>query len=411
MTASLGSFQQYVAEPVHVDCEDGQQLSVNHESLINTAVIPTNSLKDIWIKAKKLLFTPGLVVPVPGQPCSQNRMVASEHNEPHHIVCKSSGQFVCSGICPRFSTYRICQHTVAAAEATNNLQKFCQWWKRQSPSPDLDSLAMSGLPKGVAGQKGGIAKHSRRGRSRHNTASAPTRTHDRTSCVTGLPANATFNMNFGYMPQSSVGDMPQSSVVSQSSVGGMPQSSVVSQSSVGFMPQLSVGDMPQSSVVSQSSVGGMPQSSVVSQSSVGGMPQSSVVSQSSVGFMPQLSVGDMPQSSVVSQSSVGGMPQSSVVSQSSVGGMPQSSVVSQSSVGGMPQSSVVSQSSVGYIPQFSITSNLYSPHGVRPYVLKFLTKQIRICAGCRFGYYNDVKLPDPPYNICVSQTNHKSTYW
>ena len=251
-------------------------------------------------------------------------MVASEHNEPHHVTYKSSGQFVCSGICPLFSTYKICQHTVAAAEATQNLQKFCQWWKKQSHSPDLDSLAMSGLPKGVAGQKGGIARCSRRGRSRSNTSSAPTRTYDRTSCVTGLPANATFNMNFGYMPQSSVGDMPQSSVVSQSSVGYMPQSLVVSQSLVGYMPQ------------------------------------------------------------------------SSVVSQSSVGYMPQSSVLSQSSVGYMPQSSVVSQLSVGYLPQFPIYT------GIRPYIFKFLTKQMCVCAGCRFGYCNDGKVPDPPYNICGS---------
>ena len=100
MTASLGSFQQYVTEPVHVDNEDEQQLSVKHESLINTEVIPTSSLKDIWIKAKRLLFTPGLVVPVPGHPCSHNRIVASEHNEPHHVAYKSSGQFVCSGLCP-----------------------------------------------------------------------------------------------------------------------------------------------------------------------------------------------------------------------------------------------------------------------------------------------------------------------
>ena len=331
----MGSFQQYVAEPVQIESEGGQQLSVNYESVINTEIIPTNSLKDMWIKAKKLLSTPGLVVPVPGQPCSQNRMVASEHNEPHHIACKSSGQFVCSGICPRYSTYRICQHTVAAAEATHNLQKFCQWWKKQSRSPDIDSLAMSGLPKGVAGQKGGIAKRSRRGKSR--STSTPTRTYDRTSCVIGLPGNATFNMNFGYMPQSSIGEMHQSLVLSQSSV------------------------------------------SCTSQSSVSDLPHSSVVSQSSVGLIPQLSVE----------------------SHSAVSDMPQSSVVSHSSVNLMPQPSVVSQLSDSYMPQFPASSNPYSSHGMQPYVLKFLTKQIRICAGCRFGYCNDVKVPDPPYNICV----------
>ena len=67
--------------------------------------IPTGSLKDIWLKAKRLVTVPGLVVPVPGQSNSSHRMVASEHNEPHHVVSKLSNQFMCSGICPRFTTY------------------------------------------------------------------------------------------------------------------------------------------------------------------------------------------------------------------------------------------------------------------------------------------------------------------
>ena len=85
LTTSLSSFQQNVAEPAQIENEGGQQSSENCESIINTEIIPTNSLKDKWIKAKKLLYTPGLVVPVPGKPCSHNRMVASEHNELHHI--------------------------------------------------------------------------------------------------------------------------------------------------------------------------------------------------------------------------------------------------------------------------------------------------------------------------------------
>lgn len=105
---------------------DDNPLSVDYESVIDTARIPTGSLKDIWLKAKRLITVPGLVVPVPGQPSTSHRMVGSEHNEPHHVVCKPSNQFTCSGICPRFSTYKICQHIVAAAEITGKLTKFCE---------------------------------------------------------------------------------------------------------------------------------------------------------------------------------------------------------------------------------------------------------------------------------------------
>ena len=125
---------------------------------------------------------------------------------------------------------------MAAVEATQTLQKFCQWWKNQSQFPDLASLAMSGLPKVVVGQKGGNARRSRRGRSSNRTTPTPTRTYNCTSCVTGLPANATFHMNFGYMSQSSVSDIPQSSVVSQSSVGYMPQFPISSNPSQLYSP-------------------------------------------------------------------------------------------------------------------------------------------------------------------------------
>ena len=81
--------------------------------------------------------------------------------EPHYVVMKSNRQYICNVSCPRFVTYKIWQHVVAAAEHSGSL---CQWWKSLHDSPNLDSLAMSGLPKGVAGQKGGVTKRGRRGK-------------------------------------------------------------------------------------------------------------------------------------------------------------------------------------------------------------------------------------------------------
>ena len=129
----------------------------------------------------------------------------------------------------------MCQHTVAAAKVTNNLNKFCQWWKKHCHTPDMESLAMSGLPKGVAGQKGDVAKCSRRGRTRSSTSTVPTRTYDRTSCVTSIQnvtASRPSTMNFGYvhplsaMPQSSVDEfMPSGSYGLPSSGSNGPSSS------------------------------------------------------------------------------------------------------------------------------------------------------------------------------------------
>ena len=61
-----------------------------------------------------------------------------------------------------------------------------------------------------------------------------------------------------------------------------------------------------------------------------------------------------------------------------------------------------SSSSGSYGPPYTHQFQQYSPHGGQPYVLKFLTKQIRVCAGCRLGYCNTEKVPAPPYNICVA---------
>ena len=45
-------------------------------------------------------------------------MVASVNlGEPHYVTERSSEQFFCNGSCPRFSTYKICQHVAAAQDS------------------------------------------------------------------------------------------------------------------------------------------------------------------------------------------------------------------------------------------------------------------------------------------------------
>ena len=135
-------------------------LSVPYKELINSYRIATSTLEDIWKKGIHLYSTPGLVTTVPGHSADSNsRMVASlTSGEPHFITEKKSGHFLCKGLCPRFSSYKICQHVVAAAESCGALQRFCIWWKSQKGPTDLDSLSQVGLTKGVAGQKGGVPK-------------------------------------------------------------------------------------------------------------------------------------------------------------------------------------------------------------------------------------------------------------
>ena len=64
--------------------------------------------------------------------------------------------------------FKICEHIVAACEVSGNLKLFCNWWKCLKSDPDLDSLTLSGLPKGIAGNEGGVPTRSRRGRKSKN---------------------------------------------------------------------------------------------------------------------------------------------------------------------------------------------------------------------------------------------------
>ena len=167
------------------------------------------------------------------------------------------------------------QVTVAAAETTGKLSKFCEWWKRQSHSPNIVSLAMLGLPKSVAGQKGSVLKHSRKERARSSTISAPVSTHDHTTCITNIQTTMANDkyvdsmMDFGFSPYPSASIHPAHHY-----------------SPHGFQ------DCPH-------------------------------------GFQ-------------------------------------------------------------------------YSPHGSQLYLLKFITKQIQVCVGCRLGYCDDSEIPPPPYNICIA---------
>ena len=44
----------------------------------------------------------------------------------------------------------------------------------------------------------------------------------------------------------------------------------------------------------------------------------------------------------------------------------------------------------------------FQSHGTQVYHVKMLTKQIRICAGCRLGFDNEHVIPPSPYNMCIA---------
>ncbi len=326
------------------DLTSAIKLAVSYGELVDSYRIATSTLEDIWQKAGQLVTTPGFITLVPGQAAdSSNRMVGSSNGgEPHYIVRKNSGQYICNGLCPRFGTYKICQHAVAAAQDSGELSSFCRWWKSQHDNgPNLDSLAMSGLPKGVAGQKGGISKHGRRGRRRGTNA--PLQITDRTTTALDLPHGTTSDQS--YCPYPAYQGSPTSS--SNSYMPHYVQSK-----------QGSSRDSPYSSYAGAYLQGSYPPH----------VPSTS--------YSPHYV-----------QSMQGSSRDSSRDS---------------------PYSSHAADAYLqGSYPPHVLPSTSYSPHGIQPYNLKMLTKKIRVCSGCRLGYSNETRVPEPPYNMCVS---HEQSY-
>jgi len=105
-----------------------------------------------------------LTAPVPGSSSSYHRMVAPITGECPHLVttpAKFTGQFKCDGKCAMYAAYKVCSHTVAAAEVNQKLTQFVQWLVKQNMTPNLTNLSMVGIPKG-AGKKGGEPKNTRK---------------------------------------------------------------------------------------------------------------------------------------------------------------------------------------------------------------------------------------------------------
>ncbi len=160
--------------PSQPSSSGGGNLSQSYTVLLEGGSnIHEDTLRGIWTKARSLVSDQTLMAPVPGCKSTYHRMVASKTGDCPHMVttpAKFTGQFKCDGKCAMYATYKVCSHTVAAAEVGGKLSEFLQWLIKQQVSPNLTTLSMVGIPKG-AGQKGGVPKNTRK-RKRASTAPA-----------------------------------------------------------------------------------------------------------------------------------------------------------------------------------------------------------------------------------------------
>ena len=68
---------------------------------------------------------------------------------------KKQGWFTNDSACLQWALSQICSHTIAAAESNGELAFFLQLYTKCAESPNISTLAMSGLARG-GGKKGGV---------------------------------------------------------------------------------------------------------------------------------------------------------------------------------------------------------------------------------------------------------------
>lgn len=86
-----------------------------------------------------------------------------------------------------YAAYKVCSHTVEAAEASGILIRFTEWLATNKCSPNLSNLSMTGIPRGP-GQKGGVPKVTRKlKRPEKMAVQAKKKVVDRLSTVVSSP--------------------------------------------------------------------------------------------------------------------------------------------------------------------------------------------------------------------------------
>ena len=153
-----------VPEPEEVPAVGLAQSQDRHMSIraedSGITTIPHVTLDALWVKAEQILQSVNAITPAPGENKKARMVLSYSQATPHHVQTKSDGQYVCDSACLQWTSSQICSHTIAAAESNGELASFLQWYTKCAESPNISTLAMSGLPRG-RGKKGGKPKRQR----------------------------------------------------------------------------------------------------------------------------------------------------------------------------------------------------------------------------------------------------------
>ena len=117
-------------------------------------------LEEVWTKAEKLLLKPNAIVEAPGFDGIFVRHSADDTGLKPNLVTNQNGKFQCE--CNLFKASSICEHVVAVAEQTGQLEAFLQKRKKNKSQTNITTMVMSGIKSGA---KPKVAKPRKGGRT------------------------------------------------------------------------------------------------------------------------------------------------------------------------------------------------------------------------------------------------------
>lgn len=330
------------------------KLGITSAEFASQVKISHDTIQAVWRKAEILLKTEGSIVSSPGM--EKSWFVESKSKQAPHLVRVSpKGSISCDKACEHYRSIGICSHTVAIAQKVGSLKEFAKSFikKKGAHLPNLGNFALTGMPPGRS-RKGAVPPRRRVPKS--GSSMLP---------HTPLPFNShEENSNSGV---SLLQDLDQTSELT--SFEG--NNNLLDQSIED--PPLSRNHTSNSSVRASSTSGATGMSPPQSAPLYNFFGSCSPYHQASSSF-------NQPSTSFVQPS------YNPTFYQPNYG----TSSYQQSWTPAFP------------LPLAPLQTNVC--RNEHPFVLKFLNHMLKVCAGCRAGYYKkaDGSLPDPPYDICVS---------
>ena len=129
-----------------------QCLSVTAEDS-NIISIPLVTLHGMWSKANSLLQLGNAITDAPGADATAKMVLSYRSVVPHLVHKKGKAQYVCDDNCPQWLSSKICLHSLAVAETRKELPTFLEWYVSSGTTPNITTLAMTGMPPGRGRKK------------------------------------------------------------------------------------------------------------------------------------------------------------------------------------------------------------------------------------------------------------------